>query len=342
MDLENGFSTPVFLIWRSGAATIVFHGWHHHNLGHKQSHIILIVPELCMCPIGWLCLSYRATMSSPELSTWSATEPMSLSMTSQIVDLSPLTMKRIPSAARRYYTQPRIGNYFRPAISSTNQASISLAGRDGLVRKSAAANNGCGKQNGGKGEGTSNKQPTRRKPAKPRSGASLSLVTNTPTRQSSRLISQRAASLEKILRQRLVRNISPVRIRSRKTPRRLGVDLMTEPLPALSDDPACYLSNTEDCRFHIPITVEDRLAIGAALTPTLFRLQKKGWRGNVVWNPDASYMEAHQKCLEEYYRCELMKDPNLSPFDLPTMLTLLPWYGNISNFRSSPNWPKGW
>lgn len=211
-----------------------------------------------------------------------------------------------------------------------------------MVRESRLVEEECEEENEGNGEGRPKKLWAMRKPARSNSCPSRSSIRNTPIRHSPRLIKKRAAALETMLRERFFGNFSPAPIRFRTTSRRLDIDPRSEDLPALSEDPAIYHSNSEDCRFHIPSTTEDRLAIRAALTPTLFRLQKKGWRGSVVWNPDASYMEAHQKCLGEYYSSELTKDPNLSPFDLCTVLTLLPWYGKISNFRNSPNWPKGW
>ena len=251
-----------------------------------------------------------------------------------MANLSPSLTSRIPSAAQRYYAQPRICKMSSSATSPTYRAKVEHKTSDTLAKGRQGVNSQSEQKDNDNSKITPRKQPrTRKRP---------SYIPATPTRRSPRLIRQHTAALERMLREGLAGNTSPAFIRSCKRSKRRHVELMSNALPSLSEDPASYKSNTEDCRFHLPVTMEDRIAIHAALTPTLFRLKKKGWDGSVVWNPDASYMEAHQKCLQEYYRFELMKKPDLSPFDLPVILTLLPWYGKISDFRNSPNWPKGW
>ncbi len=271
---------------------------------------------------------------SSAMSTWSATEPMTLSLTAGMADLSTSPIRRIPSAAERYYTQPRIGNLGGLAIPPTYQTKVELETRDALMKGRRLPEVEDQKMNEGKGETPPKNQSRKRKRGRP---MSLS-----PSRHSPRLIKQKTAALQRMLREHLAGNVPPPINKPRKMPRCRSVDSISDNLPALSEDPASYNSNKEDCRFHLPTTIEDQLAIRAALTPTLFRLKKKGWEGDVVWNPDASYMEAHQRCLQEYYRFETSRKPDLSPFDLPAVLTLLPWNGKISDFRSSPNWPEGW
>ena len=119
--------------------------------------------------------------------------------------------------------------------------------------------------------------------------------------QSPRLTKKRAATLQKLLQERSLGISKPPETDSRKTLRRHSTTSMANALPALSEDLTRYDSNPADCRFYLPSTIEDQQAVRAAMTPTLFRLQKRGWRGGVVWNSDASYMEACQKCVEAYY-----------------------------------------
>lgn len=265
--------------------------------------------------------------------TSSATEPMALSMTARMADLSTSPRRQIPSAAQRYYTQPRIGNLGGSVIPPTHKTKAELEMGDALAKGRQLLQAEDEKVNEGKGESAPKKASRKRKRRRP---MSLS-----PSRHSPRLIKQRSAALQRMLREHLA-GVPPTPMKRGKPPRRRSVDVISDTLPALSEDPASYNSNPEDCRFHLPSTAEDRLAIRAALTPTLFRLKKKGWEADVVWSPDASYMEAHQRCLQEYYKFELARKPDMSPFDLPAVLTLLPWAGRISGFRSSPNWPEGW
>ncbi len=256
-------------------------------------------------------------------------------MTAGMADLSTSPTRRIPSAAQRYYTQPRIGNLAGSATSPTHPTKVELEVRDALAKGAHLFEVGDQKKtNESKAETPPKKQSRKRKRGRP-----LSL---SPSRHSPRLIKQKTATLHRMLREHLAGNVPPTINKARKMARRRSVDSISDNLPALSEDPASYNSNREDCRFHLPTAVEDQLAIRAALTPTLFRLKKKGWEGDVVWNPDASYMEAHQRCLQEYYKFEMTRKPGMSPFDLPAILTLLPWNGKISDFRSSPNWPEGW
>ncbi|KAF7514341.1 hypothetical protein GJ744_000111 [Endocarpon pusillum] len=264
----------------------------------------------------------------------SATEPMALSMTARMADLSTSPARQIPSAAQRYYAQPRIGNLGGSVIPPTHKTKVGLEIGDALAKGRQLPEAVEEKVNEGNGE-SAPKTPSRKR--KRRRPMSIS-----PSRHSPRLVKQRTAALQRMLREHLAGSVPPTTTKRGKMPRRRSVDLISDTLPALSEDPASYNSNSEDCRFHLPSTAEDRLAIRAALTPTLFRLRKKGWDADVVWNPDASYMEAHQRCLQEYYKFELVRKPNLSPFDLPAVLALLPWTGKISGFRSSPNWPEGW
>lgn len=257
-------------------------------------------------------------------------------MNARRADLSNSPTRRIPSAAHRYYTQPRIGNVGGSAISPTHRIEVELEMGDALAKGRRLLQVEDQKTDEGKVEVPPKKQSRKRKRGRP---MSLS-----PSRHSPRLIKQKTAALQRMLREHLAGNVPPASSKPGKIPRRRrrSVDFISDTLPALSEDPASYNSNPEDCRFHLPSAVEDQLAIRAALTPTLFRLKKKGWEGDVVWNPDASYMEAHQQCLQEYYNFELTRKADLSPFDLPAVLTLLPWSGKISDFRSSPNWPEGW
>jgi hypothetical protein len=279
------------------------------------------------------------------MSTCSATEPMMLSLkplTSEMAALSPNSPTRIPSAAERYYAQPRFGNVPVTASTSEHRTSVNLTGRDDLAEgqrtlkeRQEVERDDCGKR-------TTKKQSRARRPPGSNFVAASSTAAGCHTRRSARLINKRAAALEKVLRERLLGVTSLPTLHAGKKARRLVVDPVCDALPALSEDPTSYNSNPADCRFHLPSSIEDQLAVRAALTPTLFLLQKKSWRGGVVWNPDASYMEAYQICLQAYYKFELWKRPDLSPFDLPSVLALLPWYGKIRDFRSSPNWPKGW
>lgn len=273
-------------------------------------------------------------MTSPSGTIWSATEPMPLSLNAQMADLSPSPAKRIPSAAQRYYTQPRVGSSSGPAVPPTHHTRVEVTTDAVLIKEKRLLDAENEQKIAGKGEETPKKRSKMRKRQK-----SFSI---SPSRHSPRLIKQKTAALGRMIQERFVGDFPPASTKAHKTPRRHSVDSISGALPALSEDPASYKSDMKDCRFHLPTTVEDRLAIRAALTPTLFRLKKKGWDVSVVWNPDASYMEAHQKCLQEYYRFELTKKPDLSPFSLPVALTLLPWYGKISDFRNSPNWPEGW
>ncbi len=254
------------------------------------------------------------------------------------------TTKAIPSAAQRYYAQPRAGNV--PATASTigHHKSIGLTESSDLAEGRRTVGYKTVRTRADKGEETSKKRSKTRKLKKWSRSTSIRPASSAdfPVRQSQRLIKKRAAALEILLRERLIGSLPPPMIKSRNRSRQFDSDPMSSILPALSEDPASYHSSPADCRFHLPTTIEDRLAVRAALTPTLFRLQKKGWRGVVVWSPDASYIEASQICLEAYYKFELLKRPDLSLFDLPSVLTLLPWYGKIRDFRNSPNWPKGW
>lgn len=274
-------------------------------------------------------------MSSPTASTWSATDPMALSLTPQKAHLSPNPTERVLSAAQRYYAQPRVGNLSSFAILPTCHTWISLTDANDRAKESQPLGGEAEPKHGGNGEDETPKKHLRtsRKRKRARSNS---------TRQSPRLIRDKTAALERMLRERLDGDYLPPVIKTRKNARRESVNSMSDIPPAMSEDPTSYNSSAEDCRFHLPQTIEDRLAVRAALTPTLFRLQKKGWCGSVVWNPDASYMEALQKCLHEFYKFELTKKAELSPFNLGFVLMLLPWYGKISDFRNSPNWPEGW
>lgn len=273
-----------------------------------------------------------------------------MSLNDEMADTTSTTTKGIPSAAQRYYTQPRVGNV--PATVSTvaPHRSIELQECTGLAEGRQILGDEEERKRVGKGEERHRKGSETRKTSKTwnsrkRSRSASNRSTSSahfPIRQSQRLIKKRAAALEKLVRERLFGRPLPSAIKSSKRSRQFDTATIPYPLPALSEDPTTYNSSPADCRFHLPTTIEDRLAVRAALTPTLFRLQKKGWRGVVVWSPDASYIEASQVCLEAYYKFELLKRPDFSPFDLPSVLTLLPWYGKIGNFRNSPNWPKGW
>lgn len=281
-------------------------------------------------------------MSSPLVSTWSATEPMSLSLNARTKDLAPESRTRIPSSAQRYYMQPRLGSICGSEVSSSLHKKVNLSEQDDIPK----GGQNLGLEDEGKPDGRA--ETTVPKPSKASKRArSLSVpphssMIHIPARQSPRLVKKRAAALERMLRERVSGNFAPIPIKSRKNARRRSVDLVLNDLPALSEDPASYNSNTRDCRFHLPTTIEDRLAIRAAMTPTMFQLQKKGGEGSVMWNPDASYMEAHQKCLREYYKFEMVQEADSSSSEFLVVLTLLPWYGNISDFRNSPNWPEGW
>jgi hypothetical protein len=250
---------------------------------------------------------------------------MTLSFNTEMPDKHRDVTNRIPSAAERYYAQPRTGSFPSTPKKPGHSKSVSFTEWEN-ARAGQTFSDEHDQDHVGKVEGTPTKisRPKRR----PRS---LSV----PTRHSPRLIPQRIAALESILRERLSATWSQTKTKSRKTPRRRLVKSMSETLPRLSEDPLTY-------NFHLPVTLEDRIAIRAALTPTLYPLQKKGWHGEVVWNSDASYIEAHQKCMREYYKFERTKKPNMSPLDLSPVLILLPWYGSISDFRESPNWPEGW
>jgi hypothetical protein len=280
-----------------------------------------------------MCSNHQASMSSSVLTLWSATEPMPLLLSAQAADDSAPIMKSIPSAAQRYYAQPRMGNSSSSATPFADQDLPRTGRRDDLMEARPSLEAKVSRKVHNKGVGKAKEK------SKARRGSKLS--SSQPTRQSPRLIPKRITSLQRMLRERLAGELSPKVTKSRRPPRKYCLRTFSDALPALSEDPARYNSHTDDCRFHLPSTNEDRFAVRAALTPTIFRLKKKGWHGSVVWNPDASYMEAHQKCLQEYYNFELMK-ADLSPLDLPAVLTLLPWYGKISDFRNSPNWPKGW
>ena len=312
--------------------------YHKHHLESLSTVVsvpdTVLVLESNQAVFLYPCFNSLAANVLSTMSAWSATEPVTLSMTARMADLSTSPTRQVPSAAQRYYTQPRIGNLGGSVIPPTHQTKAKLEIGDALVKGRQLLQVEDEKVNGGNRETPPKKQSRKRKRRRP---TSLS-----PSRHSPRLIKQRTAALQRMLREHLAGSVPLTTMKRGKGPRRRSVDLISDTLPALSEDPASYNSNTEDCRFHLPSTVEDRLAIRAALTPTLFRLKKKGWDGDVVWSPDASYMEAHQRCLQEYYNFELARKPDLSPFDLPAVLTLLPWTGKISDFRSSPNWPEGW
>lgn len=323
---------------------VVFHRRYHHNLRHKAQAMLspTVAFRLGLRLKFYLCSTYQAVMSSPVTSTWSATEPMSLSLSAPMADLSPSSTRRIPTAAQRYYAQPRIGSTSNSGISPVHESAASLTERTDLAKGREPLEDEHEQKHDGQGEDTDEKQSRTKNQPMPISVEPLVSVKRSPTRHSPRVVRQRTAALGRMLQERLFTEFSPPIIKYRKNSRRLRVELMSDALPLLSEDPASYNSSTDDCRFHLPATIQDQLAIRAALTPTLFRLQKKGWSGSVVWNPDASYMEAHQKSIREYYKFEVMKDPDLDPSDLPPVLTLLPWYGRVSDFRKSPNWPEGW
>jgi hypothetical protein len=283
-------------------------------------------------------------MSSPTTLTWSATEPMALSLAAEMEDLSSSLTTRIPSSAQRYYNQPRVSGFSGSPKSPRHQPRGNLTKSDPLARRQQRLGQEDDQKENDKGAQSAKPkwQSTGSKLLKLPSAPPKWSIIHVPIRQSPRLVKKRAAALESMLRQRVSGNFTRAVIKRRKNAKRRSIDSISDDLPALSEDPASYNSNTKDCRLHLPTTTEDRLAIRAALTPTLFRLQKTGWQDGVVWNQDASYMEAHQKCLREYYKFTKTKKPDSSPSDLPAILTLLPWYGRIGDFRSSPNWPDGW
>ena len=258
-----------------------------------------------------------------------------------MAESSPNTTKQIPSAAQRYYAQPRVGNVLVAASTSEHHQSAYSTERNDWVEERRTSGEEHQVESGSD-EKTAKKWSKARREPRSTSVAPLSTTAGCRTRQSARLIKKRAAALENVLRDHLLKMSSSPTLTARKKSRRLSFDSLNDALPTLSEDPTSYGSNPADCRFHLPLTIEDRFAVRAALTPTLFRLQKKGWHGSVVWNLDASYMEAYQKCLQAYFEFELSKRPNLSPFELPSVLALLPWYGRIRDFRNSPNWPNGW
>jgi hypothetical protein len=259
---------------------------------------------------------------------------MTLSLYTQMAYLSPSPSKQIPSAAERYYSQPRIGSLSGLAMQSAYQNGVEV--RTTVVprnQESQLLDAGYLNQTTRKGGTMSKRTKTRKR----KRSFSIS-----PSRHSPRLMKQKTAALGRMLHERLAGELTFTTGIAGENPRRHTINSLSTSLPALSEDPASYNSDAKDCRFHLPATMEDRLAVRAALTPTLFGLRKKGWDVNDVWNPDASYMEALQKCLQQYYQFEAAKKPDLSPFSLPAVLTLLPWRGKISDFRNSPNWPEGW
>ncbi len=199
--------------------------------------------------------------------------------------------ERIPNAAQRYCRQPRIGSSSRSAMPPAHHTRVSLTQGEDSAEGRQTHDEEREQENDGRREGTLKKQPKARKRPRSISGPARSSIPRSPIRQSPRLMNTRAAALERMLRERLLGNLSPPTMKSRKSRGRLSVDFMSVDLPALSEDPACYSSSIEDCRFHLPITIEDQLAMRAAMTPTLFRLQKNGWRAGVFWSPSASYME---------------------------------------------------
>jgi hypothetical protein len=341
--------TPVFLAFACG-------GRHECVSLHAPTAIAIAVAVAVTSKVGSYscvlssctrsnvssCSPGQAAMSSPAVLTWSATEPMTLSLTAQKAHIPPNATRSILTAAQRYYAQPRTGSSFKIVTTPAHQPSVSPLGQHDLAKERQTLANEHDQENRGKAQGPSKKRPKTRGRPSAISGPALSLAGHAPIRQSPRLIEKRTAVLERMLRERLCANYAPPPTKSEKKTRRRTLETITGTLPTLSEDPAIYSSDKDDCRFHLPTTTEDRLAIHAALTPTLFRLQKKGWHGSVVWSPDASYMEAHQKCLQEYYKFESTKQPGLSPFELPVVLTLLPFHGKINDFRNSPNWPEGW
>ena len=272
-------------------------------------------------------------MSSP---TWSATEPMTLFLSAQMPPFVPSPTRQIPSAAERYYAQPRTGSSSASAMQSAYHNGIAARTTEALV----TAKQECQQFDAEMPDKSTHRDgatPKRSRKRKRQRSVSIS-----PSRQSPRLIKQKTAALDRRLRERLAGELQPTPGTAGEDPRRETDTSLSSPLPALSEDPARYNSDMNDCRFHLSATIEDRLAVRAALTPTLFRLRKRGWDVDVVWKTDASYMEALQKCWKEYYQFEVAKRPDLSPFSLPAVLMLLPWQGKISDFRNSPNWPEGW
>jgi hypothetical protein len=271
-------------------------------------------------------------MSSPN---WSATEPMALSLNAPMPPFVPSPTRQIPSAAERYYAQPRTGSSPASAIQSAYHTSIAVR-PEALV----TAEPECGQLDAempDKGTHRDGVAPKRSRKRKRQRSVSIS-----PSRQSPRLIKQKTAALERRLQECLAGEMPATSDAAGEDLRRDIVTSLPSPLPALSEDPARYSSDRHDCRFHLAANIEDRLAVRAAMTPTLFRLRKRGWDVEIVWRTDASYMEALQKCLHEYHQFEAAKCPDFSPFSLPAVLMLLPWQGKISDFRNSPNWPEGW
>jgi hypothetical protein len=248
----------------------------------------------------------------------------------------PSPTRQIPTAAERYYSQPRTGSSSVSAMQSAYHNGIAGRTTEALVTGEQDCQHFEAEIQNKSTQGDGATPKTSRKRKRQRS------VSVSPTRNSPRLIKKKTAALDRKLRERLAGGSPTTPGMAGQDPRRETVTSLSSPLPALSEEPAHYNSDMNDCRFHLSVTIEDRLAIRAALTPTLFPLRMRGWDEEVIWKPDASYMEALQKCLQEYYQFEAAKRPDLSPFSLPAVLMLLPWQGKISDFRNSPNWPEGW
>ena len=240
----------------------------------------------------------------------------------------------IPTAAERYYAQPRVGNRL-PSAARTSLDCIDKNPEDQSswppeFNMQAVLETATGDRN--EKRAAAKKSPIKRR----------RILASGPTRQSPRLFSRRIAALHNHLRDHLAGLISRD-FMANKHPKGCNKNI-TETLPALSDNPRTYDTCSKDCRLHLPATIEDQLAIRGAMTPTIHGLKmlSPGWSSDVVWNKGSSYVEAHQKCLEDFHGYELTRKHNLVPFDMDGVLILLPWYGRISDFRSSPNWPSGW
>lgn len=235
-------------------------------------------------------------------------------------------MHGIPTAAERYYAQPRFGSTAGQRHQSRNPVKADPASSP--IREEF----GNGMDNEDEQEAT----PVRKK-------RKLGWIQSSPVRHSERLIPRNIEEMQNLIRKRLavvvtkgekIITFSEMQNRSLYNPDK----------PLLSDHPQDFHTTRDDCRLHLASTIEDRLSLRGAITPTIYNLkaQLPGWRGDFRWNPDSSYIEILEKCMLDFYDFALTKVPELDPMDLPDMIALLPWQGKISDFRSSPNWPSGW